>query len=115
MTVKLGRFLLYLVPVAVFSFLLYLGNVLHALRPVTLWENEPFHATAVAFVSCAAVLMCVVLLRRKREKERNQKLLHDRGERIKELQCIYGVAESIRSRTTLEEVFQDVADLIPSG
>ena len=33
MTVKLGRFLLYLVPVAVFSFLLYLGNVLHALRP----------------------------------------------------------------------------------
>ena len=36
-------------------------------------------------------------------------------ERVKELQCLYGTAESIRSRETTEEIFQDVAALIPPG
>jgi len=40
---------------------------------------------------------------------------HQIRERMKELKCMYGVAESIRTRDTLEEVFQDVAELIPSG
>ncbi len=36
-------------------------------------------------------------------------------EREKKLRCMYGVAESIRVRDTLGEVFQDVAELIPPG
>ncbi len=48
------------------------------------------------------------------EKER-ERLLHDMGERVKELTCMYGVAMSIRQRTGLEEIFQDVASLIPPG
>jgi signal transduction histidine kinase/DNA-binding response OmpR family regulator len=47
-------------------------------------------------------------------KER-EKLLHDMEERVKELQCVYGVTESIRKRGTLVEIFQDVADLIPTS
>ncbi len=38
---------------------------------------------------------------------------HHINERIKELQCLYGTAESIRTRSSLEEVFQDVAKLLP--
>ncbi len=37
------------------------------------------------------------------------------GERVKELRCMYGVAESIRKRATIEEVFRDVVQLIPDG
>lgn len=50
----------------------------------------------------------------KMEMEQKQ-LLREMKERVKELKCIYGLTESIRKRDTLEEVFQDVANLIPSG
>ena len=36
-------------------------------------------------------------------------------ERIKELRCMYGVANSIRLRETLQEIFMDVVMLIPHG
>lgn len=52
--------------------------------------------------------------RKRMEKEREQ-LLHDTGERVKELRCMYGTAESIRIRDTLEQVFGDVVALIPPG
>ncbi|MCP4639191.1 MAG: response regulator, partial [bacterium] len=52
--------------------------------------------------------------RRRAEEERDQ-LVHSMGERIKELRCMYGVAESIQRRASLEEMFQDVAELIPTG
>jgi two-component system, LuxR family, sensor kinase FixL len=47
--------------------------------------------------------------------EEREKLLHDKGERVKELQCMFGVSESIQKRTTLEEIFHDVVELIPFG
>jgi len=40
---------------------------------------------------------------------------HQIRERAKELQCMYGLVESIRTRETLVMVFQDVAELIPPG
>lgn len=42
-----------------------------------------------------------------------EKLLHKMGERVKELQCIYGVTNSIQHRENLEDIFQDIALLIP--
>jgi len=42
-----------------------------------------------------------------------KKHAHDMGERVKELSCVYGVADSIRIRERLEEIFQDVVELIP--
>jgi PAS domain S-box-containing protein len=64
-------------------------------------------------ISCMGV--CQGITERKQAEAEREKLLHDKGERIKELQCMYGVAKSIQSRTTLEEIFQDVTRLIPPG
>ncbi len=52
---------------------------------------------------------------RKQVEVERDKVEHIMGQRVKELQCLYSVSESIRSRTTMEETFQDVADLIPTG
>ncbi|MCP4603366.1 MAG: PAS domain S-box protein [Proteobacteria bacterium] len=48
------------------------------------------------------------------EKHRDL-IIHDMGERVKELATMYGLSESIRTRENLGEVFQDIADLIPLG
>ncbi len=55
------------------------------------------------------------LTSRKQVESEREKLLHDMRERVKELQCMYGVAGSIQSRENLEEIFQDVVNLIPPG
>ena len=52
---------------------------------------------------------------RKRLEEERAKLLHDMNERIKEQACIHKVSRSILQRETLEEIFHDVASLIPAG
>ena len=52
---------------------------------------------------------------RKQSEAERERLLHDVQERMKELQCVYGVANSIRSRQNLEDIFRDVAELIPAG
>lgn len=63
----------------------------------------------------SAAIIARDITERKLVEEEHKKLLHEKGERVKELQCMYGVAESIRTRTTLDEIFQDVAELIPPG
>jgi PAS domain S-box-containing protein len=50
----------------------------------------------------------------KSEAKKSQ-LLHDIGERLKELNCMYTVSDSIRTRETLGEIFQDTVDAIPPG
>jgi len=52
---------------------------------------------------------------RKQAEVERERLLHDTGERVRELNCMFGVAESIRKRKTLKEIFRDVAALLPSG
>ncbi len=52
---------------------------------------------------------------RKRAEEQRDRLIHETGERIKELRCMYGVGESIHSRATLAEIFEDTVALIPPG
>ena len=39
---------------------------------------------------------------------------HDLQERVKDLDCLYAVAESIRKRESLDEVFRDVVSAIPA-
>ncbi len=51
----------------------------------------------------------------KQAEEEREILLHDMKERVKEITCMYEVASSIRRRNTLEEIFLDVATLIPPG
>jgi PAS domain S-box-containing protein len=52
---------------------------------------------------------------RKMAEVDRERLLHDMGERTKELTCMYGVSELIRKREKLTQVFEDVVELIPSG
>ena len=52
--------------------------------------------------------------RKKAEKDR-EILINAMGERVKELQCVYGLAESIRKRKTVKEIFIDLLALIPLG
>lgn len=46
------------------------------------------------------------------EKDR---ALHALGERVKELQCVFGVAEAIRTHVDLEGIFSSVLRIIPTG
>jgi PAS domain S-box-containing protein len=52
---------------------------------------------------------------RKRADEERARLLHAMKERTKEQVCIYEVSRSILQRETLEEIFLDVAAVIPPG
>ena len=57
----------------------------------------------------------VDITERKRAEEELERVLHVTGERVKELRCMYGVAESIRKCETLEQIFEEVVVLIPPG
>jgi PAS domain S-box-containing protein len=50
---------------------------------------------------------------RKKAEEELKIHTHDLGERVKELRCFYKISESIRTRETIEEIFQDTANIIP--
>ncbi|MCP4592642.1 MAG: PAS domain S-box protein [bacterium] len=58
---------------------------------------------------------CRDITERKRGEVERERLLHDMGERVKELRCMYRVSESIRTRTSLDEILQDAAEFIPPG
>lgn len=51
----------------------------------------------------------------KQTEETKDRLLYGTKKRVKELSCMYGVAKAIRERETLEEVFLEVAALVPAG
>jgi len=49
-------------------------------------------------------------------QEEHRKLIHDMGERIKELNCLYGLTRLNKQYDiTLEEIFHDLVELIPPG
>ena len=48
-------------------------------------------------------------------KTEQERLLHNMGERVKELTCMYEVAKSIRKQGNLESVFRDIVEIIPIG
>ncbi len=54
------------------------------------------------------------LVRQRAEEEREQ-LLHDMGERIKELRCLYGMSQLLRQNGSLEKIFRNAVTLIPPG
>ncbi|MCD4746906.1 MAG: PAS domain S-box protein, partial [Bacteroidales bacterium] len=46
-------------------------------------------------------------------EQKIKKNAHDLDKRVKELSCIYGISESIRTRETIKEILQDTANIIP--
>ena len=55
------------------------------------------------------------ITKRKIAEQANEKLLYKVEERLKELTCIYSISNSIKTRETLEQVFQDTLEAIPPG
>ncbi|MCK5148262.1 PAS domain S-box protein [bacterium] len=51
---------------------------------------------------------------RKTEEKMNQ-ALYEKKKRIKEIRSLYGITESIYTRHTLEQIFEDTVRLIPTG
>jgi len=47
--------------------------------------------------------------------QEREELLHDMGERMKELSCMYGVAEAIRKYNNLNDALQETTKIIPTG
>ncbi len=62
----------------------------------------------------AVVTFLDITERRQADAEKEQ-LLHDKGERIKELQCLYGIAEATNKHNELEDILYDVVKIIPPG
>lgn len=52
---------------------------------------------------------------RRRAEEDLRKTTRYLNERVKELNCLYGISELIEKKDTLEEIFQGTADIIPSS
>jgi len=48
------------------------------------------------------------------DKER-ERLIHELGERVKELQCLENLTNSIENRENLQEIFYDLVNFIPQG
>ena len=55
------------------------------------------------------------ITRHDQTQDKLNQMLGENKERVKELRCLYGVTESIRTRNTPEEIFQDVVKFIPLG
>ena len=52
---------------------------------------------------------------RKKAEKVSRKATHDLGERIKELDCLYGISGLVENRAALERILQDATDFIPSS
>jgi len=48
-------------------------------------------------------------------QDKYKKLLQEKGERVKELECIYKVTEATHKQKYFSVILQDIADIIPSG
>jgi PAS domain S-box-containing protein len=48
-------------------------------------------------------------------EKRKEKLFHDIGERVKELECIYGITKAIQENVNLDDLFKTAAKLLPPG
>ena len=70
--------------------------------------------TLLSLTEGQRVLVCIEdISERKRAEEERERLLHNMGERIKELTCMYRVTSSARTREAIEEVIQDAVAAIP--
>ncbi len=53
------------------------------------------------------------IIERKQAEEELRESTHNLGERVKELNCLYGISELIEKEHTLEELLQGTANIIP--
>ncbi|MCK5280959.1 MAG: PAS domain S-box protein, partial [Cyclobacteriaceae bacterium] len=92
----------------------------------TWWARMLYGIAAVSLIIGIVRQRTAALKKRQKELEKNieeriaaekerEKLLHDIGERLKELNCMYTISNSIRTKESLDEIFQDTVNAIPPG
>ncbi len=71
-------------------------------------------ATVIDYEGRPAIMGNLVdINERKRAEEKLQQRTHDFGERVKELNCLYGISNLVQMGTSLEEILNGTVDLIP--
>ncbi|MCC6695874.1 MAG: PAS domain-containing protein [Candidatus Hydrogenedentes bacterium] len=76
--------------------------------PEPLREGPPKDVMLRVFAACAAGE-----LQRRQAESRFQRVLVTFEQQLKELSCIYGLAESLRTRENIEAICEDLVQLIP--
>jgi len=83
--------------------------------------ERPIADSAAPIRDAAGELIGVVMVFRdvteeRRHRQEKDRLLHDIGERVNELDCLYGLSKIIeRPGATLEDVFDETASLLPAS
>ncbi|MFA6241442.1 MAG: ATP-binding protein, partial [Candidatus Hydrogenedentales bacterium] len=73
-------------------------------------DHRAFHLMLEVFAAC-----CAAEMQRQHAESRFEDILVSYEQQLKELSCIYGVAESMRTRETVPEICRDVVRTIPSA
>ncbi len=74
------------------------------------------HTLASAILDGDMISMVIIDVTRQKEAgAEKEKLLHDIGERLKEIQCMYSISNSIATKESIGEIFQDTVAAIPPG
>jgi len=76
-------------------------------------SDKKIEGVVITFVDITQIEIAYQQLTKSQE-ELNQRA-KELEERVKETKCLYGVTESIRTRVSLEEIFDDVVNIIPPG
>jgi len=55
------------------------------------------------------------ITKRKKAEEDRERALNKMNDRLKELNCVFSLSESVRKRETIEEILYDTAQILPAG
>ncbi len=81
---------------------------------LALYDPEPFDEASSRDILLRLFAACAAgELQRRQAETRFQRVLVTFEQQLKELSCIYGLAESLRTRESVEEICQDLVLLIP--
>jgi PAS domain S-box-containing protein len=70
---------------------------------------------SIALMGVVSWLISKSIIQRRQAEKVHEALLHKMSDRVKELQCLYNMGDSDQTRTTLNEIFQDIAGFIPKS
>ena len=88
----------------------------HPERGVTYWDWSLIPIKDPADVVVGLVLTIVNVTKQKQADLQLQKTAHDLRERLKEIDCLYGISNIVETTgVPLEDMLQGIVDLIPSG
>ncbi len=100
---------------AIDAFVFHEGTIIERMLGAS--PNESWmRAVIMSIIIIFAVYAQIVITRRKKIEEVLGKQKHDLSERVKELECLYGVSGLVEKRhTSLPEILKSVVDLVASA